>query len=119
MTEKTTTREKVTVAPYVDIYESDDAVTLVAEMPGVDDKSAHIMLEHGVLTIEGDVTSTDSEKKCQIRSERRAKAFRRTFEVSESIDPTKITASMKSGVLTLNLQRREERKARRIEVSAA
>jgi HSP20 family protein len=116
----TATREqKTTAVPHIDIYEKDEELLLVAEMPGVNDSSASVDVDNGLLTIEGDITREVEEGFCPVRAERRADAFRRTFEISDSIDTAKITANMKYGVLTLKLPRREERKPRKIEVSAA
>ena len=119
MTKETTDRARVTVAPYADIYEKEDGLLLVADMPGVDENSANVKVEDGLLVIEGDIKKRVGGDFCPIRAERRADAFRRTFEISDAIDTTKITANMKDGVLTLNLPRREERKARKIDITAA
>lgn len=112
-------RQKVAVAPYVDIYEKDDSILLLADMPGVDEKSANVSVENGLLIIEGDVNKTVESEFCPIRAERRADVFRRTFEISDSIDTAKITAKMKHGVLKLVLPRKEEKLPRKIEISVA
>lgn len=112
-------KQKAVAAPYVDIYEKEDGYMLVAEMPGVDEKSAKVTVEKGLLTIEGDVTEVTNNGFMPLRLERRADMYRRTFEVSDSIDTAKITAKMKHGVLELRLPRREESKARKIEIAAA
>jgi len=117
--EKQVDRQKVVAAPYVDIYEKDEELVLVADMPGVDEKSANVTVENGLLTIEGDIASAREEGYHTLRSERGAEVFRRTFEVSDSIDAANITAKMKHGVLTIKLPRREERKARKIEIAVA
>lgn len=119
MTTTSTERPRVTVAPYTDIYEKEEELLLVADMPGVDETSASVRVENGLLTIEGDIKKKVTDDFTPLRVERRADAFRRTFEISDSIDTAKITANMKDGVLTLRLPRREERKARKIEISAA
>lgn len=112
-------RQKVAVAPYVDIYEKDDSILLLADMPGVDEKSASVSVENGLLIIEGDVSEIVENAYQPIRAERRADVFRRTFEISDSIDTAKITAKMKHGVLKLVLPRKEEKMPRKIEISVA
>lgn len=111
--------QKVAVAPYVDIYEKDDSILLLAEMPGVDEKSANVSVENGLLIIEGDISGQPESDFYPVRTERRADAFRRTFEISDSIDTAKITANIKHGVLKLVLPRKEEKKPRKIEIAAA
>jgi HSP20 family molecular chaperone IbpA len=117
--EKKPERQKVVAAPYVDIYEKGEELVLMADMPGVDEKSANVTVENGLLTIEGDIAKELDEGLYPLRSERRADVFRRTFDVSDAIDTPKITANMKHGVLTIKLPRREERKSRKIQISAA
>ncbi len=112
-------RQKVVAVPYVDIYEKDEELVLLADMPGVDENSANVVVENGLLTIEGSIDKELDDGLYPLRSERRADLFRRTFDVSDAIDTPKITAKMKHGVLTIKLPRREERKARKIEISAA
>ena len=110
-------RQKVYGVPYVDIHEKDDEVILVADMPGVDDKSGKVVFESGVLTIEGERNKEIAVGYTALRSERRVDVYRRLFEVSDAVDPTKIQANMKNGVLTVRMPRREEHRTRRIEIS--
>lgn len=114
-----TNRQKLALVPYVDIYEQNDSIVLVADMPGVDEQSAHVVVENGLLTIDGDIERTLPEGTQAVRRERKADSYRRVFEIPDAVDTGNIQARMKHGVLTVTLPRREDRKARKIEICAA
>lgn len=106
-------------APLVDIYESGDAVTLKAELPGIDPNSVDIRLENNILTLKGERNfEGDAEKEQILRIERPYGAFNRSFTISSLVDENKITANFDSGVLTITLPKKEQAKPKRIQIAA-
>jgi HSP20 family protein len=108
------TRTSRLYMPRVDIYEQDDETVLVADMPGVDEKSVDITLEKNVLTIKG--LRRDMEGYGLAYSEYGVGDYERTFALSDEVDRNKIQASMKDGVLRLVLPKAEEARTRKIAV---
>jgi HSP20 family protein len=102
--------------PTTDIFESEDALTLVLEMPGVDRGNIDVSVENGVLTVEGKINFDKYEGLQPAYSEYNIGPYRRSFRVSSRIDPDKIKAEIRDGVITLVLPKAEEAKPRRIEV---
>jgi HSP20 family protein len=106
-------------APLVDIFEDEEAVTLKAELPGVDPKSVDIRLENNVLTLKGERKyDGDPEKENVLRMERPYGNFSRSFSISSVVDDSKITAKFDSGVLTVTLPKKEQAKPKRIQIAA-
>ncbi len=103
------------VAPAVDIYEEDDGLVIVADMPGVPKDGVSAAVEAGVLTIEGRVPRP-SDAETTLYSEYEPADFRRSFTLGESIDPAGISATLRNGVLTLRLPKAETARTRKIEV---
>ena len=97
------------VTPAVDVVEKDNAFELTAELPGLDAKNIELSLSDDVLTIKGEKHEEKEEKtKDRYVSERRYGSFRRSLQLPASVDPTKIEASYKSGVLSVKLPKSEE-----------
>ncbi len=107
--------QRAEFAPAVDIYDQDEEIVLVADMPGVPGDSVDINLDRGELTIRGRVTPQEVDGEL-VFQEFRVGDFVRTFTVAEDIDPEGITAEMKNGVLTLHLRKPSERKPKKITV---
>jgi len=105
-----------TFVPTADIYEAENALTLVLEMPGVDKGNVEINVEAGVLSIEGRLDFSKYEGMQPVYTEYNIGNYRRSFTLSNKIDQDKISAEMKDGVLTLVLPKAEEAKPRRISV---
>ena len=103
--------------PTTDIYETDQALTVVMEMPGVDKEKVEINVEDGVLTVEGRIDFSKYEALQPVYTEYNIGNFRRSFDLSNSIDQDKIRADMKDGVLTLTLPKAEQAKPRKIAVA--
>ena len=103
--------------PTTDIYETEDALSLVVEMPGVDKSKVDISVEDGVLTIQGQLDFSKYEGLLPLYTEYNIGHYRRSFSLSNRIEQSKIRAEMKDGVLTLVLPKAEEAKPRRIAVS--
>ena len=105
--------------PNVEISETDKDYALVAELPGLDDKDVDVTLNDGVLTLKGEKKSeTSSERGAGRYSERWFGKFERSFDLGSDIDPDKVTATFKKGVLTVTVAKRPsaQSSARRIPV---
>ena len=89
--------------PRTDIYETDDKVFLVADMPGVDEKSIDINIEKNVLTISGKVPEEKMEKYSLLFAEYESGDYQRRFTLSNEVNVDKIEAKVKDGVLRLVL----------------
>lgn len=99
------------VTPAVDVVEKENAFELTAELPGLDAKNIELSLSDDILTIKGEKTEEKEEKtKDRYVSERRYGSFRRSLQLPASVDPAKIEASYKSGVLGVKLPKSEEAK---------
>lgn len=121
--ENTTAMERIrnvkTFLPRVDIYETKEALYLIADMPGVDEKSVDVELEKNILTITGHVNIDEVKDKSIVYSEYEVGDYERTFTISDVIDSEKIGATVKNGVLRLELPKAEKVKARKIAIKAA
>ena len=105
-----------TFMPTTDIYETESALTVVLEMPGVDKSNVDISVEAGVLTIEGRLDFSKYQDMQPVYTEYNIGHYRRSFSLSSKIDQSKIGAEMADGVLTITLAKAEEAKPRRIRV---
>ena len=100
--------------PKVNVYEYDDKVGIVAEIPGLDKKQLNVDVEDGVLTISGDKHSTFEEDGAKvIRRELKQSSFKRSFELGEQLDGDNINASFKDGVLSVSIPKIEPEKPKK------
>ncbi len=106
-------------SPATDIYETKDAIYLVADMPGVAADDVEITLENRILEVRGKVAPQRPEGLELVYSEYRVGDFQRSFRLSEEIDREHIKARLMDGVLEIELPKAAETKARRIEVKSA
>jgi len=97
------TRARPAFVPRADIYEAEDKILLIADMPGVDEDSVDITLEKNVLTINGYVEPPTYEGYSLAYAEYRVGDFQRSFSLSNEIDQDKIEATLNNGVLRLHL----------------
>jgi HSP20 family protein len=102
--------------PPTDIFESDDVLTIVMEMPDVDREDVDVNVENGVLRVEGRLDFSKYEGMQPVYTEYNIGHYRRSFSLSSKIDQDRISAQMQDGVLTLLLPKAEEAKPRRISV---
>ena len=95
--------------PLVDIVEKPDAFQITAELPGMDEKSIEVKCSGDVLTIKGEKRDEkeENEEGCYL-SERRFGSIQRSFRMPQNVDPEKIDAKFKNGVLTLTLPKTRE-----------
>ncbi len=103
--------------PAADIYETDQALTVILEMPGVPKDSVEVGIENDVLTVTGRIDFDQYEGLQPLYTEYNIGHYNRSFELSSKIDQTAIRAELKDGVLTLILPKAEQAKPRRISVS--
>jgi HSP20 family molecular chaperone IbpA len=99
-----------------DIYETDEALTVVLEMPGVDKSNLEIGVENDVLNVEGRIDFSKYQGLTPVYTEYPVGHYRRGFSLSNRIDQCKISAEMSDGVLTITLPKLEEVKPRRINI---
>lgn len=102
--------------PATDIYETDDALTIVMEMPGVAKEELDVSVESGVLNVEGRLNFKKYEGMQPVYTEYNVGHYRRSFSLTNRIDQLKIRADVSDGVLTLVLPKAEEIKPRKIAV---
>ena len=109
--------ERMEWLPLVDVSETDDAVRVTAELPGVQAKDVDISLTDDLLTIRGEKKSEQSETKRDYhRVERSYGAFTRTVRLPAAVDADKVEATFKEGVLTITMPKREQTKTRKVKV---
>jgi HSP20 family molecular chaperone IbpA len=99
--------------PDTDIYETDEALVVVMDMPGVEKKNIDIKVEKNVLSVEGQIDFAKYENLKPVYTEYNVGHFSRSFSISQDIDSAAISAKVEDGVLTLRL----EAAPRRIEVA--
>jgi HSP20 family protein len=106
--------EALYIAPPVDIFETEEALTVVADLPGVNKDNVDIRVEDNILTIKGRAhyRSTGSV----LREEFQLRGYYRQFQLSDEVDQEKISADSKNGVLTITLPKAEKSKPKQIKV---
>lgn len=103
--------------PNTDIYETETALTVVLEMPGVEKTNVEVAVEGGVLKVYGRIDFSKYEGLQPLYTEYNIGHYARSFRLSSKIDQTKIEAQMNDGVLSLVLPKVEEAKPRAISVT--
>jgi HSP20 family molecular chaperone IbpA len=98
--------------PLVDIFETDDRIVVIADLPGVRQDGLELTIDRGVLTIRGEVRRLPDAPLPEGLPTR----FERAFTLPEIIDPEGVDATLEQGVLTLAMTKRREAEPRRIEV---
>ena len=103
--------------PVTDILETDAALVLALEMPGVDRESVNVELLGGVLTIQGQIDFAKYQSLSPVYTEYNVGNYARSFELSSDIDQDRIKAELTDGVVMLTLPKAERAKPRKITVS--
>ena len=103
--------------PTTDIYEIEDALTLVMEMPGVDKQAVDVNVENDVLRVEARIDFSKYEGLEPLYTEYNIGYFARSFTLSNKIDQQRISAQLDDGVLTLTLKKAKEALLKRIPVN--
>jgi HSP20 family protein len=102
--------------PTADIYETQDSLTVVLDMPGVEKNNVEVRVEDGVLKIDGRLDFSKYQGLQPLYTEYNVGHYSRSFRLSSKIDHSKIGAELNDGVLTLTLPKVEEAKPRTIQI---
>jgi HSP20 family protein len=114
--EEPTIRARI-FAPTADIYETEHALTVHLEMPGVEKANVDVRVEGDVLNVEGRIDLSKYQGLQPLYTEYNIGHYSRGFRLSNKIDQSKISAELKDGVLSLTLPKVEEAKPRTIQLS--
>lgn len=110
------TRSGPVYSPAVDIFENDNSITVLADMPGVKAQDLQIDLRESVLTLTGRVSTPETPTESDVLREYRSGTFFRQFTLAEIVDQARIDAKLADGVLRLELPKVEKAKPRQITV---
>jgi len=102
--------------PDVDIREDGEVLTLLADLPGADKQEVDLSVENGVLTIDAKPSLQAPEGYTLAGQEWDYGTFHRTFQLSDSVNVEKISASVRNGTLKVTIPKREEVRTRKIEI---
>jgi HSP20 family protein len=103
-----------TAYPKVNVYEYEDKVGVVAEIPGIDKKNLDVEVEDGVMTIKGSKHGFDEDTEATVlRRELKHSAFERKFTLGESLDGDDIKANFKDGILSIEIPKIEPEKPKK------
>lgn len=103
--------------PTADIYETQETLTVILEMPGVEKSNVNVRVEDGVLNVERQLDLSKYQGLLPLYTEYNIGHYSRNFQMSAKIDQNKIAAELKDGVLLLTLPKLEEAKPRTIEIT--
>ena len=113
------TQNRRVYMPDVDIYETNDDIFMIVDMPGVDDNSVEVTLKKNIVTVYGHVEPEQAQNYSLSYAEYEPGDYQRSFTLPNWIDWDKVEATMKNGVLHLRLPKASEAKAKKIAVKAA
>jgi HSP20 family protein len=112
------TRPGGVFAPKVDIFETDQQITLLADLPGVAPENLTVDLRDNILTLTGEVISLENADEKELFIEYEVGRYYRQFTLSDIIDQKRIDARLKDGVLRLTLPKVEKASPRKVTVTA-
>lgn len=114
------TRDEAPVLrPAVDVYEDAHGITVQAEMPGVSKDRLNVQADRNTLLIEGEIALDMAGGMEALYADVQATRYSRSFGLSGELEPDRIEASLKDGVLTVRIPKRAEYRPRKIEIRAA
>ena len=105
------------VVPPVDVFEDDEAITLLADLPGVARDGLNVRIDGDSLLLEATANTAGPQQLELLYGEARVAAYRRQFTLSRELDASRIDAQLRDGVLRLTIPKAEAAKPRRIEVN--
>lgn len=105
------------LAPAVDIYETQDGLTVICDLPGISNEDIDVRVNENILTIKG--KTVYKPRGDSIFSEFELFNYYRQFQIADDLDKEKINANMKHGVLTIQFPKVEKAKPKKIPVSVA
>ena len=106
--------DAIYIAPPADIFENEDSLIVVVDLPGVDKDGVDIRVEDDILTIKGNAKYTQPAN--VLRQEFTLQNYYRQFQLSDEVDQSKISAESKNGVLTIMMPKAEKSKPKQIKV---
>lgn len=104
------------VVPPVDVFENDNSITLLADLPGVARDQLHVRVDGDTLLLEATASTAGPENMEIVYGELQSPAYRRQFTLSRELDTQRIEAQLRDGVLRLTIPKAEEARPRRIQV---
>jgi len=110
------TPDERALVPRVDVFEDDAGITLLADLPGVPREQLELKVDGDTLSIEGSLGQFAPEGLEPVYAEVRVGRYRRAFTLSRELDPARIEANLKDGVLNLRIPKQAHAQPRRIEV---
>jgi len=113
---KTQARDEVALMPPVEVVEDASGITLYADLPGVSRETLNLRVEADTLTIEGEMALQVPEGMQSSHAEVSIPRYRRAFTLSKELDPDKVTAELKHGVLKLRIPKAEHAQPRKVEI---
>jgi HSP20 family molecular chaperone IbpA len=114
--DRSATQQPFTVPP-VDVFENENAITLLADLPGVPRDRLHVRVDGENLLLEAEATTTSGPDNMQlVYGEAQVPLYRRQFTLSRELDTSRIEAQLRDGVLRLTIPKAEDAKPRRIQV---
>jgi len=105
-------------SPALDLYQNNDNIVAMVELPGMRKEDIEISLHEGALTIAGERKSESSNGEKAERTERYIGKFRRSITLPTRVDANKVSATYRDGILTVTLPKAEEAKPKQIQVKA-
>ena len=103
-----------TANPKVNVYEYEDKIGIIAEIPGLKKKQLDIDVEDGVLTISGDKHGIEEQEGATVlRRELKASSFKRSFQLGELLDDSRVDANFKDGILSISIPKAEPEKPKK------
>lgn len=107
-------------APLVDIFETAQELVLKADLPDLDEREIDVRVENNMLTISGERKFEQSERQDNyLRVERAYGTFSRSFALPNTVNPERIDAEYRNGVLTVKMAKREESRPKQIKVAVS
>ena len=111
--------DDVTLVPPVDIFEDQQSLVVEAEVPGVSKERLTVHADRNSLTIEGDALIDMPSNMEALYADVHVTKYRRSFVLSSELDPNRVEASLRDGVLTLRIPKRAEYQPRKVKVQSA
>jgi HSP20 family protein len=102
------------LSPPVDIYEDEESLVVLADLPGVDQDGVNVSIDEGILTIQGRLTEVARPE--PLYREYTLHSFHRQFQLGDQVDQARISGELKHGVLTIRLPKSEKAKPKQIQV---
>lgn len=116
MNTTTPSASNTVLTPVLDIYEKDQAVYILAELPGVNNDNLNLQVQNKTLTIQGVISLPTANGEQQGHEEVKSPYYSRTLMLGDDLDADKIDASFNDGLLTLKMALRHQPKSRKIDV---